>query len=705
MHDGSGEGGVAAGERREAAGARSLEHLRLITDAARAFAASARDFRRLLPLIAARLGETVGDLCAIRPLSDDGQWLEASGAVYHRDPALLEASRAAWVSARQRVGEGLSGRVAASGQVDFTPRVDPVAFAAGREPRLRAYLEQLHVTSAMVVPIACEGEVLGVANLLRGRGARPYDEDELRLVQALCDHAALAIANARAHAALAREIEARRAAESRFERLAESGLIGIVVAGLDGQIHGVNGAVLEMVGYSREEILGGAVAWRELTPPEWREQDARALEELQRTGVVKLREKEYLRKDGARVPVLVGTAMTSSAAGETISFVLDVTERRRALRALEEVRVERAAAGQRARLASIVDATDDAIISKSLDGLVASWNAGAERLFGFTAAQAIGRPIAIIIPRDRLDEEREILAAASRGEVRRLDTVRLREGIEPVEVAIAVSPIRDAAGQIVGVCKVARDIGWRKRAEAELARSRDLAEAASRELEAFSYSVAHDLRAPLRGMNGLAQILLEDHLARLDGEGQECLREIQANAEKMGALIDALLSLSRVTRGDWRPERIDLAALFRASAAQLAAAEPARKVELVAPPTLFAEADPQLMRALFDNLVGNAWKFTAQRAAARIELGLERAGGAPAIFVRDDGAGFDMAHAKKLFTPFQRMHTVREFAGTGIGLATVQRIVHRHGGRIWAEAKVGEGAAFRFTLPGLAPGA
>jgi light-regulated signal transduction histidine kinase (bacteriophytochrome) len=167
----------------------------------------------------------------------------------------------------------------------------------------------------------------------------------------------------------------------------------------------------------------------------------------------------------------------------------------------------------------------------------------------------------------------------------------------------------------------------------------------------------------------------------------------------MAALIDALLSLSRVTRSDVRRERIDLGTLVRAAVAELSVADPSRRVDLVAPAAVEAHADPRLVRVVVDNLVGNAWKFTSKVASARIELGVDAQGGTPTYYVRDNGAGFDPAYARKLFAPFQRMHTVHDFPGTGIGLATVQRVIHRHGGRIWADAAPGQGATFYFTLP------
>jgi signal transduction histidine kinase len=223
-------------------------------------------------------------------------------------------------------------------------------------------------------------------------------------------------------------------------------------------------------------------------------------------------------------------------------------------------------------------------------------------------------------------------------------------------------------------------------------------ETSNRELEAFSYSVAHDLRAPLRGINGYSRALVEDYGETLDAQAKEYLDRIGAATERMGELIDALLSLSRVTRAEFRRESVNLSRIADAVMKQLRAGQPERKVEFVLGEDIVAEGDAPLLRALLENLLGNAWKFTAARPDARISFGVETRDGVPVYSVSDNGAGFDMAYAAKLFTPFQRLHTQREFAGTGVGLATVQRIVHRHGGTIWAKGVVGTGATFHFTL-------
>ncbi len=224
--------------------------------------------------------------------------------------------------------------------------------------------------------------------------------------------------------------------------------------------------------------------------------------------------------------------------------------------------------------------------------------------------------------------------------------------------------------------------------------------AANRELEAFSYSVSHDLRAPLRTVDGFSHIVLEDYGDRLDDQGRNYLQRIRAGCQRMGQLIDDLLKLSRVIRHDLRMSEADLAAIARGVVEQLRLADPARTVEFTVPERLPATCDAGLMRAALDNLIGNAWKFSGKQAEARVEFGAERRPEGLVYFVKDNGAGFDMAYAGKLFGAFQRLHTQSEFAGTGIGLATVQRIVQRHGGRIWARSAPGEGATFFFTLTG-----
>jgi signal transduction histidine kinase len=227
-------------------------------------------------------------------------------------------------------------------------------------------------------------------------------------------------------------------------------------------------------------------------------------------------------------------------------------------------------------------------------------------------------------------------------------------------------------------------------------------EAANKELEAFSYSVSHDLRAPLRSIDGFSQALLEDYFDKMDEQGKDYLHRVRAASQRMAQLIDDVLNLSRVTRSEMRFEKIDLGTLVSKIRKELQERQPDRKVEFAISSGLVGRGDARLLRIVLENLLGNAWKFTGKHPLAKIEFGVRHVGHGydkPVFYVRDDGAGFDMAYVDKLFVPFQRLHASAEFPGTGIGLATVQRIIHRHGGRVWAEGAVEKGATFYFTLP------
>ncbi len=223
-------------------------------------------------------------------------------------------------------------------------------------------------------------------------------------------------------------------------------------------------------------------------------------------------------------------------------------------------------------------------------------------------------------------------------------------------------------------------------------------EVSNQELEAFSYSVSHDLRAPLRTIDGFSLALEEDFAEKLDAQGRDHISRVRNGVQRMGTLIDSLLQLSRVTRSDTQRERVDLSQLATLVFREIQTGDPEREVNWIAQPGVMAEADPRLMRIAFENLIGNAWKFTARTPGATITFGSSRQNGKTVYFLRDNGAGFDMQYVDRLFTAFQRLHGERDFKGSGIGLATVSRIIRRHRGSIWAEGEPGKGATFFFTL-------
>ena len=350
------------------------------------------------------------------------------------------------------------------------------------------------------------------------------------------------------------------------------------------------------------------------------------------------------------------------------------------------------------RFRALAGATPDAIVTADHRGQITYVNHATEALFGRSAVALLGQPLTVLMP-PRLREAhaqglaRYLKTREPRVLGKTLEMPALRS--DGVEIAIELSIATWAARGETSFAAIIRDISERKRIAATLEQRTRLLEATNRELEAFSYSVAHDLQAPLRGVASHAQILLEDHAAQLDGGGSAHLLKIQSNARSMASLIEALLGLAQLSHRELKLEPIDLSGLARSVTAEVAAAEPGRSVEIGIANELRATADRRLARTLLENLIGNAWKFTSKLAAAEIAVaGVD----GRTFYVRDNGAGFDMVQAGKLFSPFERLHTADEFPGTGIGLATVQRIVHRHGGKIWVQAQVNAGATFFFTL-------
>jgi len=361
------------------------------------------------------------------------------------------------------------------------------------------------------------------------------------------------------------------------------------------------------------------------------------------------------------------------------------------------------------QLLALIDNTSAVIYMRDLDGRYMVVNREYERLFNLHREAIIGLTDHDLFPAEIADEFRanDLQAAATGGPVQ---VEEVAPGADGPHTYITVKfPLLDSAGQAYAVCGISTDITGRKRAEeqvrklnAELEqRVRDRTaelEATARELDAFAYSVSHDLRAPLRSVHGFSQVLMEDYAGRLDDDGRQHLRRIQANVARMGQLIDDLLRLSRVTRTGLNRERVDIGAQASEIIDELRGAEPHRHVEVVIADALIATGDSHLIRLALDNLLSNAWKFTGKREHAIIGVGAVRLDGKQAFFVRDNGAGFDMRYANKLFDPFQRLHAATEFEGSGIGLAIVHRILSRHGGRIWAESEPEKGTTFFFTF-------
>jgi PAS domain S-box-containing protein len=355
----------------------------------------------------------------------------------------------------------------------------------------------------------------------------------------------------------------------------------------------------------------------------------------------------------------------------------------------------------------VESAKEYAIFVLDTQGNIQTWNSGAERIKGYTADEIIGQHFSKFYPLEDVASgkpARELRIVLETGYYQE-EGWRIRKDGSRFWANVGIGCLRDAAGTHIGFSKITRDLTDRKQAEdaihsmnVALQRQNAQLASANEELEAFSYSVSHDLRAPLRSLDGFSQALLEDYADRLDDEGKDYLQRVRAASQRMGVLIDALLGLSRFNRMEIQRLPVDLSQLAAEVAQELRSANSGRSVQIDIAPTPPAHCDPRLMRVVLANLLGNAWKFSANQPQPRIEFGTATNAGDKAYFVRDNGAGFDMAYADKLFGAFQRLHATNDFPGTGIGLATVARIIRRHGGKVWAEGRVGQGATFYFTV-------
>jgi PAS domain S-box-containing protein len=459
----------------------------------------------------------------------------------------------------------------------------------------------------------------------------------------------------------------------------------------------VNDAAVAQYGYTRDEFLQKRVT--DLRSPEDAE---RSVHDLRRAppSLRRWTNMRHRTRDARLLDVEIA-AHNLEFRGRAAVFVVvhDVTERKRAEAALRH---------RDARHRATLEAALDCIITMDGDGRVIEFNPAAERTFGYRKRDVFGRPLAdLIIPPDLRQAHRDGLARyAVLGHRIEMRAVRSDGSEFPVELAVTKIP-GETEELYTGYL---RDITERKQSESVLRmlneeleqrvsqRTAEL-QAAADELEAFSYSVSHDLRAPLRSIDGFSQALVEDAGPVLSTETRTHLNRIRHATQRMGQLIDDLLQLSKVSRGEMTREAVDVGELAVRIANELNRRPGGHSPAVIVAPSLVAMGDQRLLRILFENLLDNAWKFTSRRPDAQIEIGAAAGlDGSTSFFVRDNGVGFDPTYATKLFAPFQRLHAVSDFPGTGIGLATVRRIVHRHGGQVWAAGTPGGGACVSFTL-------
>jgi PAS domain S-box-containing protein len=632
------------------------DHVRFLASASEILAGSL-DSGTELERVARLTVPALADWCVVDLLAD-GRLHRL--AVVHRDPAKAEAAlelkRRYAVLPPTRAHRAWD--VLQSGKPWFDPAVAESRFVAeARDAEHLALLRRLGFAAEMVLPLVARGRTLGVITLVLADDSRRYGPGDLAFAEELARRAALAIDNARLYAAA-------QAAEARYRGVFEGVADAILAIDADGRVRDVNAAASELLGYERDELLSSRL--EELVPPG---ADRTAVEALWRPqGGSRRSEFELRRKDGSVVPVEARTTGVELPAGDvSLSVVRDVSERHRA-------------AIDRQRLAAIVDSSDDVIISKTLDGIVTSWNRGAERLYGYTAEEMIGQSIARIFPPERIEEFRDFMDRLSRGErISHHDAVRIAKDGRRIDISVSVSPVTDASGRIVGAATIAQDISERKRMEAA---QRD-----------FLAMVSHDLRSPLSVIRASTQLL------QRRGEYREATVEtILAYADRLARLIDDLADVVRLEEGHLPLQRepFDLAALARECAAATEEHNTHHPVSVEAPDApICGEWDRVRLGQVVENLLGNALKHGGEEGEVVVRVE-ERATEA-LISVQDFGPGIDPEHMPHLFDRFYRANT--RSSGLGLGLYISRILVEAHGGRIWAESRPAQGSTFTVALP------
>jgi PAS domain S-box-containing protein len=465
----------------------------------------------------------------------------------------------------------------------------------------------------------------------------------------------------------------------------------VAMTDVQGRITYVNDKFCAVSKYSREELLGQdhRIINSGYHPKEFFQQMYSTIAQ----GGVWRGEIRNRAKDGSFYWVdstIVGLAGADGKLHKYVAIRVDITERKRA----EEVRE---------RLAAVVESSDDAIIGKTLDGVITTWNHGAEKVFGYSSAEAVGKTIHMLVPPERANEEPDILARIGRGEsVEHFETIRVRKDGTYIDVSTTVSPIRDSSGAIVGVSKVARDISERKRAERRLADKVEELARSNRDLEQFAYAASHDLQEPLRMVASYTQLLAERYGGKLDENADKFLGYAREGALRMQVLIRDLLAFSRVVQAGVTGKNVDCDVALEEALQSLTAAieESGAVVTHTALPNVWA--DQTQMAQVFQNLIGNAIKFR-NGAPPKCAVSAEKSGRNWLFSVSDNGIGIAPEDAGNIFVAFQRLHARTEYPGNGIGLAICKKIIEHYGGTIWVESQVGQGSTFKFTLPAAAP--
>jgi PAS domain S-box-containing protein len=485
---------------------------------------------------------------------------------------------------------------------------------------------------------------------------------------------------------LAEELDASKA---RARAILESALDCIISMDQRGRIIEFNPAAEKTFSCSSAEAVGKLLA-DVLFPPSSREKHRQGLADYLATGEIPLLDRRMeisaVRANGTEFPIeLTVTRVRGKGPLTFTGIIRDLTERKRAEEGLSH-------------LASIVESSGDAIIGKTLDGTVLSWNTGAERIYGYSAEEMRGRPIFLIVPPERGHEAQQILERIKRGErVEHFETLRLKKDGRKIDISLTVSPIKDSAGKIIAASAIGRDITERKRAEEVLQRQAAELLRSNAELEQFCNVASHDLQEPLRMVASYTKLLARRYQGRLDKDADEFIAYAVDGATRMQTLIKDLLRYSRVETRSKVFEPTDAGAALKWALANLRRAIEETGAIISSDPLPTVIADGTQLGQVFQNLIGNAIKFRSDRP--RVHLGVERKEAEFLFWVRDNGIGIAPQFRERVFVIFPRLHAVEEHPGTGIGLAICKKIVERHGGRIWVESEPGEGATFYFTIP------
>uniref|UniRef100_C6E4C9 histidine kinase n=1 Tax=Geobacter sp. (strain M21) TaxID=443144 RepID=C6E4C9_GEOSM len=503
---------------------------------------------------------------------------------------------------------------------------------------------------------------------------------------------------------LRRVIESQRCDEDGYRFLYNDTPVMLHSIDRNGLLLGVSNYWVEVLGYQREEVIGRK-STDFLTEESRRYAEEVVLPEFFRTGFCRNVHYQMVKKSGELLDVLLVASAERGPRGELLrSFAVmtDVTEWKAAEKALKE---------SEERYRMIVETSQEGILAVDAEGRISYANRQFAEMLGLEVGEVgevgevVGRFFLEFVDGCLHDDVAVKIKNRENGLSEHYETILLRKGGSRMWAGVSAIPVKGPNGEFSGAFAMVSDITKRKQAAEEIevlhthlsARACEL-ELANEELEAFSYTVSHDLRRPLTAINGFSQVLLELYGSGMDPQCREYVREILNGSIRMNHLIDTLINFSRRSGGESVREEVEITELVEELCAELQRTEPQRNVSLLIQPGVRGMADAHLLRVVLDNLLGNAWKYSAKMESSEIAFGTVDHLGKTAYFVRDNGAGFDMALGDLLFKPFQRLHDARDFEGTGIGLASVQRIIQRHGGQIWAESEPGKGATFYFTL-------